>query len=178
MLKDTKSPAPSLQRRECRYMLSHCFSGAHSFTPVSSDSFFQLVFVEFISIILLSLLVQQRNGKKLSQSEVGNERERETTAKQWKRGTLKCIGALASSDKTHNTPASNSIKQPSFCAVCSRHGLSLQHPKALFMSGTKRVCFCACMCVCLGPTFLQATLCHCVQCGHLLTGTNGIKHCR
>lgn len=39
--------------------------------------------------------------------EWGNERERE----KWERGwTLKCMGALASSDKAHNTPASNLIK--------------------------------------------------------------------
>lgn len=39
------------------------------------------------------------------------EWERHTNAKKLERGrTLKCMGALASSDKAHNTPASNLIK--------------------------------------------------------------------
>lgn len=58
------------------------FSQTHAclLTTVSSDSVFQLVFVEFIIIILLSLLVQWRNGKKKNKLEAGeghwNEREK------------------------------------------------------------------------------------------------------
>lgn len=61
--------------------------------------------------------------------------------------------------------------------IYSRQWFLALHPKALTMRchlwvwGEKK-----CVSVCVGLTFLQASPCPCVQCCHLLTGTNSIKH--
>lgn len=81
------------------------------------------------------------------------------------------MGALASSDKSHNTPASNS-HQTVYCmkSFLAPNTEALSAELHVHVWGrTDRII------VWVTLTFLQAAPCPRVQCCHLLTGTNCVK---